>query len=137
MGGAGVTGERRAPFEETYQLGKELGHGSFSTVREGVHKVRTLFGLAYRPTSVVTKLSLITSMNISQQCSRCRVLYALFDELLSVACRHRPSSCRLCSSSVSTVPLKSLVKTACTIARHIPLRSTFKQGWAQFRWPAR
>lgn len=30
----------RASFEQTYQLGKELGHGSFSTVREGTHKVR-------------------------------------------------------------------------------------------------
>lgn len=28
-----------ARFEDIYQLGKELGHGSFSTVREGVHKV--------------------------------------------------------------------------------------------------
>lgn len=33
-------GEPRQPFEATYQLGKELGHGSFSTVREGTHKVR-------------------------------------------------------------------------------------------------
>lgn len=29
----------RLGFEQTYQLGKELGHGSFSTVREGTHKV--------------------------------------------------------------------------------------------------
>lgn len=29
----------RPSFEQTYQLGKELGHGSFSTVREGTHKV--------------------------------------------------------------------------------------------------
>lgn len=36
--GAGA-GETRPRFEETYQLGKELGHGSFSTVREGTHKV--------------------------------------------------------------------------------------------------
>lgn len=42
MGGAGGA-DRRARFEETYQLGKELGHGSFSTVREGVHKVTNLF----------------------------------------------------------------------------------------------
>lgn len=36
--------EPRASFEETYQLGKELGHGSFSTVREGTHKVGSVFG---------------------------------------------------------------------------------------------
>ncbi|CAM9494363.1 unnamed protein product [Pylaiella littoralis] len=30
--------EPRPSFEDTYQLGKELGHGSFSTVREGTHK---------------------------------------------------------------------------------------------------
>lgn len=43
-------GEARPSFEETYQLGKELGHGSFSTVREGVHKVEvgrsSVFGLS-------------------------------------------------------------------------------------------
>lgn len=63
MGGEGVTGERRPPFEETYQLGKELGHGSFSTVREGVHKVRLLFLFVFRRHSCcVTKLQLICCM---------------------------------------------------------------------------
>lgn len=35
----GVGGKKRPAFEESYQLGKELGHGSFSTVREGTSKV--------------------------------------------------------------------------------------------------
>ncbi|CAM9751628.1 unnamed protein product, partial [Ectocarpus sp. 12 AP-2014] len=37
-GGAVGSSEPRPGFEQTYQLGKELGHGSFSTVREGTHK---------------------------------------------------------------------------------------------------
>lgn len=36
---AGSGGPNRPTFEESYQLGKELGHGSFSTVREGISKV--------------------------------------------------------------------------------------------------
>lgn len=38
-GGSVGSSEPRPGFEQTYQLGKELGHGSFSTVREGTHKV--------------------------------------------------------------------------------------------------
>lgn len=37
-----IGGKSHERFEDVYQLGKELGHGSFSTVREGVHKVRVL-----------------------------------------------------------------------------------------------
>lgn len=37
----GAGGQKRATFEDSYQLGKELGHGSFSTVREGTCKVRS------------------------------------------------------------------------------------------------
>ncbi|CAB1102722.1 unnamed protein product [Ectocarpus sp. CCAP 1310/34] len=36
--GAVGSSEPRPGFEQMYQLGKELGHGSFSTVREGTHK---------------------------------------------------------------------------------------------------
>lgn len=39
LSGSVGSGEPRPSFEKTYQLGKELGHGSFSTVREGTHKV--------------------------------------------------------------------------------------------------
>eukprot|EP00752_Nemacystus_decipiens_P004111 g3761.t1 len=37
--GSAGSSDPRPSFEQTYQLGKELGHGSFSTVREGTHKV--------------------------------------------------------------------------------------------------
>lgn len=40
--------EPRPGFEQTYQLGKELGHGSFSTVREGTHKVCVSLGVGSR-----------------------------------------------------------------------------------------
>lgn len=39
QGGSVGSSDPRPSFEQTYQLGKELGHGSFSTVREGTHKV--------------------------------------------------------------------------------------------------
>lgn len=43
-------GKKRATFEESYQLGKELGHGSFSTVREGTSRVSYIQNTRKLPT---------------------------------------------------------------------------------------